>query len=104
MGEMADFFLEEWEGDDLYWDSVMYEEETDSFIGSGRSKTSKPLVCKFCGKKDLYWDEVKLPNKSRKWVMFEKIKGEPHFCPNHRMPLELLKYFANRERHKFEAR
>lgn len=104
MGEMADFFLEQCEDNEYYWDGLMYDEETDSYYGSGHGRLSKPLICKFCGKTDLYWNKIKLPDKSCRWVMFEKIKGEPHFCSNHKMPLELLKYFADRERHKFEAR
>jgi dCMP deaminase len=83
MGDIADYYLEQAENSDLYFEDVMYIEETDSYIGHGRNTT--PLHCKFCNRGPLKWQSV-----GSKWIMHE-MNGDPHNCPNHPLPLNVLK-------------
>jgi dCMP deaminase len=85
MGDMADWTLDQIEND-LYYSNVMYEEETDSFIGPGRRK--KLLKCSHCGKKPLSWKRIK-----NKWIIFE-LDGSVHLCNGYEPPLEILKEIA----------
>lgn len=71
MGDDADYVLSSLEMSDEYWGNVMYEEESDSFLGPGikRSKT-----CRCCGQPGLHWEML-----SGKWRLFSS--DGVHNCP-----------------------
>ena len=100
MGEMADWTLEQWEsGEDaeFYFANVMHLEETDSFIGPGRAKGIKRPICKFCGKKNLRWHQLR-----GFWLLYD---GKcPHKCPNQPLPLEVLKALAEEGKLAYKAK
>lgn len=82
MGEMADYVLEglsdiEYDAHGRPYDgfdNVMYEEETDSYIGSGHPR---PQVCRYCGAAGLYWGEHETG-----WRLFRG--SQLHSCPQYR--------------------
>ena len=71
--------------------NLMYEEETDSFIP--RTPKVKP-TCKYCEKFPLVWRKV-----LGKWYLHE-LDGKIHNCPNHSLPLEVLKELAKKSTKK----
>ena len=91
MGDMADLTLEHFEGEDDYFNNVMYEEETDSWISSGHGR--KNPMCRYCRKENLRWQRM-----GNRWLLYEKKK--PHICPKCPLPLEVLKKLA--ENNKIE--
>ena len=95
MGEMADMLMDQIMCDDLYYDNVMYEEESDSYIGSGH-RQRKPLYCRFCGQGPLLWDRT-----SNRWIMCEN-DGSIHDCPNYKLPIDVLKEFALKKKKDYQ--
>ena len=96
MGEMADMLMDQIMCDDLYYDNVMYEEESDSYIGSGH-RQRKPLYCRFCGQGPLLWDRT-----SNRWIMCEN-DGSIHDCPNYKLPIDVLKEFALKKKKDYQS-
>lgn len=91
MGEMADFLLDQYDDHDeragcCGYDDVMYEEETDSYYGSGHRK---PLYCKFCKAGPLEWMRT-----SKRWIICEQ-DGSVHDCPKNPLSLQILKEIAS---------
>lgn len=87
MGEYADWTLQQFESEDLYFDNVMYEEETDSYIGPSMGRR-RELRCKFCGKSGLQWEKT-----LKRWIMCEA-DGSIHDCPKNPLSLKVLKEIA----------
>lgn len=80
MGEMADWTLEqlsdiEWGPRGSYdgFDDVMYDDETDCYIGPGRQSSKS---CRYCGKTGLTWGR-----NDDSWRLFDG--GEVHSCPQY---------------------
>ena len=88
MGDMADYTLECIE-DDLYFSNLMYEEETNTYLPPVSRKT---LRCKFCDQSPLLWNTV-----NGRWILVE-LNGDVHDCPNHPLPLEVLKSLTKKKR------
>jgi len=98
MGEMADYTLELAESEELYFENLMYEEETDTYIGHGHRRSP---TCKYCGKKNLTWGTLVIPdqrgNLINRWFLHETT-GEIHDCPKNPLSVSLLKKIAAAKR------
>jgi hypothetical protein len=95
MGDMADLTLEHFEGEDDYFNNVMYFEEHDSYIGPGRYR--KNPMCRYCGEQNLRWRKIE-----NRWVLYEKKR--PHICPKCPLPLDVLKKVAESNRMEYIAK
>ena len=82
MGEMADLLTEHMENmDDLYFDNLMYEEESDAYYPPRQRRRT---VCKYCKSTPLKWRQI-----LGKWVLFD-MNGDLHTCSNYLPSIEIL--------------
>jgi hypothetical protein len=92
MGDIVDMLTEQMEMDcELYFDNLMYEEEMDSYIPW---KPRSILKCRFCGRNPLNWKNIQ-----GRWFLYE-IDGNIHNCPNHPLPLHILKELVIKRKKK----